>query len=214
MIHPLGMNEVKIICDNCVKLEELVIKLGGSSEDREALSYFCKNLTPEIRKLNIYSRIYSHARERLSEELNFNQIQFEKLTKRCNELNVLSIIGFTTTINGMCNIMKNLSQTLEKVRFDLVAHAWHSDEQAYRPLSILDLQKFEFQPMPKLTEVCFYQTKDDDDDSDDDDRPPNPDPSLIPQIQQVFHRKLPFVNTVFSPIFPDYDGIAVPDIEK
>ena len=78
----------------------------------------------------------------------------------------------------------------------------------------LDLQGFEFQSMPKLTEVCFYRL----------------DPSLVPQIQQVFHRKLPFVNTVFQEdgeednrdvvsdflddFFPDYDGIAVPDIEK
>ena len=53
--------------------------------------------------------------------------------------------------------------------------------------------------MLKLTEVCFYQL----------------DPTLIPQIQQLFHRKLPFVNTVFSDDgFVDYDGIAVPDIDK
>ena len=53
--------------------------------------------------------------------------------------------------------------------------------------------------MPKLTEICFYQL----------------DPSLVPQIQQVFRRKLPFVNTVFSDdVFVDYDGIAVPDIDK
>jgi hypothetical protein len=34
------------------------------------------------------------------------------------------------------------------------------------------------------------------------------------KIQRVFHRKLPFVNTVFSDdLFADY-GIAVPDVEK
>ena len=105
--------------------------------------------------------------------------------------------------------MKHLSQTLEKIRFGLITfHGWRSDEQAYCRLSILDLQGFEFQPMPKLTEVCFYQLD------------PSKwylDPSLIPQIQQVFHRKLPFVNTVFNDfpnVFPDYDGIAVPDVEK
>ena len=53
--------------------------------------------------------------------------------------------------------------------------------------------------MPKLTEVCFHRL----------------DPSLIPQIQQVFHRKLPLVNTVFSDdVSANYDGIAVPDVEK
>ena len=51
--------------------------------------------------------------------------------------------------------------------------------------------------MPKLTEVGFLRL----------------DPSLIPQIQQVFHMKLPFVNTVFSNDF-FADGIAVPDVEK
>ena len=62
--------------------------------------------------------------------------------------------------------------------------------------------------MPKLTEVCCYvkhgldQTLDQ---------------SLIPQIEQFFRSKLPFVNTVvhFDGDIPlDYGGIAVPDIEK
>ena len=70
---------------------------------------------------------------------------------------------------------------------------------------LLDLQGFEFQPMPKLTEVCFHHPMD---------RTPM-DPSLIPQIRQVFHRKLPFVNTVLSEdSFADDYGIAVPDVEK
>ena len=47
----LGLNGVKIICDNCVELKEFAVNLGTS----EAVSYFCENLTPKIRKLNIFS---------------------------------------------------------------------------------------------------------------------------------------------------------------
>jgi len=185
----LGLNEVKIICDNCVELKEFTVVLGSP----DPVSYFCENLTPEMRKLNIFT-----PNDNMTEQ--FFEQAVEKLIKRCNKLIALSIIGTTTvTINGISNIMKHLSQTLEKIRFRLPTHAWRS-EQGWLDLekTSLDLQGFEFQPMLKLTEVCFHQL----------------DPSLHPQIQQVFHRELPLVNTVFSNL-ADYDyGIAVPDVEK
>ena len=123
----LGLNGVKIICDNCVELKEFAVNLGTS----EAVSYFCENLTPEIRKLNIFScpnGPVSVREERISEPADFNRIQFEKLTKRCNELIALSIIGTTITINGINNIMKDLSQTLEKIRLGLTTHAWRLEQ--------------------------------------------------------------------------------------
>ena len=129
---PLGMNEVKIICDNCVELKELAVFLGGTSE---ALSYFCENLTTKIRKLNIFSYRVPMESETFSDFNQTNQIQFEKLTKRCNELIALSITGTTTfTINGISNIMKHLSQTLEKIRFRLHDH----DEQGNLLMGIVN----------------------------------------------------------------------------
>ena len=110
----LGLNGVKIICDNCVELKEFAVNLGTS----EAVSYFCENLTPKIRKLNIFSGPVCPVDYMTSlgftDPADFDRIQFEKLTKRCNELIALSIIGTTITINGISNIMKHLSQTLEK----------------------------------------------------------------------------------------------------
>ena len=78
-----------------------------------------------------------------------------------------------------------------KIRFSLTT--WHMD-----PI-LLNLQEFEFLPMPKLTEVCIHRL----------------DPIFIPQIQQLFDRKFPFVKTEFSnDDTADYYGIAVPGIEN
>ena len=120
---PLALNEVTIICDNCVELKEFAVNLGTS----EAVSYFCENLTPKIRKLNIF---FSHTQ--VSE-------QAEKLTKRCNKLIALSIIGKNTvTINGISNIIKHLSQTLKKIRFGLrTNHDWY-DEQGNLLMGIVN----------------------------------------------------------------------------
>ena len=89
----------------------------------EAVSYFCENLTPKIKKLNIIFSFHAG----IPEPADFARIQFEKLTERCNELIALSIFTMTflydtISINGISNIMKNLSQTLEKIRFALPTH--------------------------------------------------------------------------------------------
>ena len=123
----LGLNGVKIICENCVELKEFAVNLGTSA----AVSYFCENLTAKIRKLNIFTcpagPVYMTS-ERFVDPADFDRIQFEKLTKRCNELIALSIIGTTITINGISNIMKHLSQTLEKIRFGLTTYAWRIEQ--------------------------------------------------------------------------------------
>ena len=120
----LGLDGVKIVCDNCVELKEFSVNLRNPY----AVSYFCENLTPEIRKLNIFSCPVSKRSERFYEEADLSPTEFEKLTKRCNELIALSIIGTTITINGINNIMKDLSQTLEKIRFGLTTHAWRLEQ--------------------------------------------------------------------------------------
>ena len=119
----LGLDGVKIICDNCVELKEFSVNLRNPI----VVSYFCENLTPEIRKLNIFSCPVSKRSERFFEWADLSPAQFEKLTKRCNKLIALSIIG-TITINGISNIMKNLSQTLEKIRVGLTTHGWRSEQ--------------------------------------------------------------------------------------
>ena len=78
-------------------------------------------------KLNIFSCPVSKRSERFFEWADLSPAQFEKLTKRCNKLIALSIIG-TITINGISNIMKNLSQTLEKIRVGLTTHGWRSEQ--------------------------------------------------------------------------------------
>ena len=45
----LNFNGVKIICDNCVELSEFAVNLGPSM----AVTYFCENLTPKIRKFKL-----------------------------------------------------------------------------------------------------------------------------------------------------------------
>ena len=98
----LGLDGVKIICDKCVELKEFSVNLRNPI----AVSYFCENLTPKIRKLNIFSCPVSKRSERFFEEADLSPTEFEKLTKRCNKLIALSIIG-TITINGISN-MKHL----------------------------------------------------------------------------------------------------------
>ena len=118
---PLGLNGVKLICDNCLELKEFAVTFGTS----EAVSYFCENLTHQIRKLNITISCRPVPFWRPEQQ---SSEQFEKLTKRCNKLIALSILDCYITINGISNIMKNLSQSLEKFRFGLRTHAWHFEQ--------------------------------------------------------------------------------------
>ena len=84
----------------------------------------------------------------------------------------------------------------KKIRFSLITHAWRLE--GWLPI-LLNLQEFQFLPMPKLTEVCFHRL----------------DPMIIPQIQQLFDRKFPCVKTEFSDDdTADCYGIAVPGVEN
>ena len=115
----LDFKWVQIICDNCVELSEFAVNLGPIMAQM-AVNYFCENLTPKIRKLRIFTM-------RPDRFVDFDyDIQFEILTKRCNKLIALSVIGTTFTIDGINNIMKNLSQTLEKARLIYSRVYYHS----------------------------------------------------------------------------------------
>ena len=163
-IH-LYMPGVQIICDNCLELTELAVKIGGS----DAFDYLCKKLTTTIRKLRIITR-------RLNPD---HQVQFQEyfeiLSERCNELIALSITGLELTIIGITRIMKNLSQSLEIIRFCPYILPWHH----LKLLPLTELLPL-CQPMPNLTKILV---------------------SGLPmkfhtQIQQLFAKKLPNVEVI------------------
>ena len=118
----LDFKWVQIICDNCVELSEFAVNLGPIM-GHMAVNYFCENLTPKIRKLRIFTK-------RRFGDFDYD-IQFEILTKRCNKLIALSVIGTTFTIDGINNIMKNLSQTLEKTRLIYSRVCYHLSRLSY-----------------------------------------------------------------------------------
>ena len=134
-IH-LDFAGVQVVCDNCIELKELAVKL---EESAEAVAYLCQNLTTKIRKLSIATpRVWCRERQEKEQE------NCQKLSKRCNELIALSITGFDLTIIGITSIMKNLSESLENIRL-----GW----QYMQLLPPAELQKFECQPMPNLTKI-------------------------------------------------------------
>ena len=163
-IH-LDIPGVRIICDNCLELTEFAVKIGGS----EGFTYLCENLTSKIRKLQINT-------PKLNPD---HQVQFQEyfeiLSERCNELIALSITGLELTIIGITRIMKNLSQSLEIIRFCPYIFPWHH-------LKLLPLNELlpMCQPMPNLTKILV---------------------SGLPmkfhtQIQQLFAKKLPYVKVI------------------
>ena len=163
-IH-LGISGVQIICDNCLELTELAVNIGGS----EAFTYLCKNLTTKIRKLHITTPRLNADHQAQAQEY------FEILSERCNELIALSITGLALTIIGITRIMKNLSQSLEIIRFRPDILPWHH-------LKLLPLTELlpMCQPMPNLTKILV---------------------SGLPmkfhtQIQQLFTKKLPHVKVL------------------
>ena len=97
------------------------------------------------------------------------------MSERCNELIALSITGLELTIIGITRIMKNLSQSLEIIRFCPDILPWHH-------LKLLPLTELlpMCQPMPNLTKILV---------------------SGLPmkfhtQIQQLFFKKLPRVKVI------------------
>ena len=163
-IH-LYIHGVQIICDNCLELTEFAVKIGGS----EGFTYLCENLTNKIRKLRINTPKLNPDRQVQFQEY------FEILSERCNELIALSITGLELTIIGITRIMKNLSQSLEIIRFCPYILPWHH-------LKLLPLTELlpMCQPMPNLTKILV---------------------SGLPmkfhtQIQQLFAKKLPNVEVI------------------
>ena len=137
-IH-LDIPGVRRICDNCLELTEFAVKIGGS----EAFTYLCKKLTTKIRKLRITTPKIDPDRQVQKQE------DFEVLSERCNELIALSITGLELTIVGITRIMKNLSKSLEIIRFSLDTFSWRS----LKLIPLSEMHKFDFEPMPNLTKV-------------------------------------------------------------
>jgi hypothetical protein len=166
-IH-LDFAGVQVVCDNCIELTELAVNLGGPG----TVAYFCQNLTTKIRKLRI-------ATARLCRDLQEQaQENCDKLSKRCNELIALSITGFDLTIIGINSIMKNLSQSLEKIRFGLDVFPWRYLEL----LPQVEINKFGCPPMPNLNNLYILGLQ----------------INFHPQIQQLFDKKLPNVKVMLS----------------
>ena len=94
----------------------------------------------------------------------------------------LSITGFDLTITGINIIMKTLSESLEKFRFGLDIFPWRNMEL----LPLAELQKFEFRPMPNLTNLYILGLK----------------VTFHSQIQQIFSKKLPNVNVIITNLNP------------
>ena len=169
--YHLDFVEVQIICDNCVELNEFAVNLGGGPE---ALAYLCKNLTAKIRKLRIATPILRPDHQ--------EQENCEKLSIRCNELIALSITGFGLTITGISSIMKNLSKSLEIIRFCLDTYSWRYSKLI--PPS--EMHKFDFEPMPYLTKVLVSGLE----------------RNFHNQIQQLFDKKLPHVKVLLLYGYP------------
>ena len=166
--YPLNLVELKTICDNCVELEEFAVNFGGGPV--ATLAYLCKNLTTKIRKLRI-------ATPRLDPTLlKEAQDNCEKLSIRCNELIALSITGFGLTITGISSIMKNLSKSLEIIRFCLDTFSW----RYVKSIPLAEMHKFDFEPMPNLTKVLVSGLE----------------TNFHNQVQQLLDKKLPHVKVL------------------
>ena len=127
----LTKKEMKLIVDNCTKLSTLVL---ACYSDCDALTYLCKNLTPKIERLGIFST-----------ECQLSENNIEILTSRYKNLTVLQIGGpFGLSSQGLSIIIKNLSDSLEKLQFE-----YHCGNK-------IRLKKFlEFQQMTKLTHLSL-----------------------------------------------------------
>lgn len=176
-IH-LDFAGIQVVCDNCIALRELAVNLGGPG----AVAYLCRNLTTKIKKLRIATARL--CRDRHEQE----QDNCIKLSKRCNELIALSITGFDLTIIGITSIMKHLSKSLEKIRFGLDIFPWRYMEL----IPLAELHKFEFQPMPNLTNVYILGLQ----------------VTFHPQILHLFGKKLPNVKVMLSDNKPKSQMIA------
>ena len=168
----LDIVEVQIICDNCVELKEFAVNLGRDG----ALAYLSKNLTTKIRKLRIATPILSQDHQEQEQE------NCEKLSIRCNELIALSITGLGLTITGISSITKNLSKSLEIIRFCLDTFSWRYLES----IPPAEMHKFDFEPMPNLTKVLVSGLE----------------INFHNQVQQLFDKKLPYVKVLLISGYP------------
>ena len=168
----LDIVDVQIICDNCIELKEFAVNLGRHG----ALGYLSRNLTTKIRKLRIATPILGQYHQEQEQK------NCEKLSIRCNELIALSITGLGLTITGISSIMKNLSKSLEIIRFCLDTFAWRYLES----IPLAEMHKFDFEAMPNLTKILVscLQT------------------NFHNQTQQLFDKKLPHVKVILFYGYP------------
>ena len=91
----------QIIC-NCTELRELDLSFVPIPPD--TLDFLAKNLTPKIKRLNLY-----YQRDLKDEHVN-------ALVRRCNKITDLNLDGTTISKVSLMSIIGNLKHTLEKLR--------------------------------------------------------------------------------------------------
>ena len=93
---------IKLIVRNCTELREVDFSFIEIPED--VLDYLANNLTPKIKKLNLY-----YQRELTDEHV-------KALVSRCNKITDLNLDGTKVSEVALMSIIGNLKLTLEKLR--------------------------------------------------------------------------------------------------
>ena len=93
---------MKQIIYNCTELRELDLSFIPIPTD--VLDYLANNLTPKIKKLNLY-----YQRDLTDEHVN-------ALVRRCNKITDLNLDGTTISKVALMSIIGNLKLTLEKLK--------------------------------------------------------------------------------------------------
>ena len=97
-----NVEAMKQIIHNCTELREVDLSFIPIPPD--TLDYLAKNLTPKIKRLNLY-----YQRELTDEHVN-------ALVSRCNKITDLNLDGTTISKVALMSIIGNLKHTLEKLR--------------------------------------------------------------------------------------------------
>mgnify|MGYP001274082849 CR=1 FL=1 len=95
-------DSIKLIVRNCTELREVDFSFREFPQD--VLDYLANNLTPKIKKLNLYYQ------QELTDE------HVKALVIRCNKITDLNLSGTKISKVALMSIIGNLKLTLEKLR--------------------------------------------------------------------------------------------------
>ena len=95
-------DSIKLIVRNCTELREVDFSFIAIPQD--VLDYLANNLTPKIKKLNLY-----YQRELTDEHV-------KALVRRCNKITDLNLSGTKISKVALMSIIGNLKLSLEKLR--------------------------------------------------------------------------------------------------